>query len=138
MAQPEARLSRSIMAALRQRGAFVFKIWGNEKMMAGLPDICGVYRGQFIAVETKMPGGKTSRRQDYVRSKLLEAGAHVIVAHSVSEALRVLDGECTPVTPSQALTDDLRASNELSPRARSVRGAAHVAELLSGERFGDQ
>ena len=125
------------MAALRQNGAFCFKIWGNEKMMSGLPDIIGCYRGQFIAIETKMPGGTTSVIQNRVRAKLLRAGAHVLVAHSVAEALRVLDGEVTPVTPSQALTDDLRASSERPARRRSVRGASHVAELLSGERFID-
>ena len=137
MAQPEARLSRDIMAALRRRGAFVFKVWGSEHMMAGLPDISGCYRGQFIGVETKMPGGKTSRIQDHVRGKLLRAGAHVMVAHSVSEALRVLDGEVTPVTPSQALTGELRAPSERPASRRSVRGASHVAELLSGPRFID-
>lgn len=137
MAQPEARLSRQIMAALKARGAFVFKVWGSEHMMAGLPDIIGCYRGQFIGVETKMPGGKTSRIQDHVRGKLLRAGAHVVVAQNVAEALRVLDGEVTPVTPSQALTGDLRASNERPASRRPVRGASHIAELLSGERFID-
>lgn len=137
MAQPEARLSRQIMTALRARGAFVFKVWGNEHMLSGLPDIIGCHRGQFIAVETKMPGGKTSRIQDHVRGKLLRAGAHVIVAQSVAEALRVLDGEVTPATPSQALTDDLRAPSERPVTRRPVRGASHIAELLSGERFID-
>src|SRR5690349_7861868 len=105
MAQPEARLSRTIMAALRARGAFVFKIWGNEKMMAGLPDIIGCYRGRFIAVETKMPGGRLSKVQLHVITKLRAAGARVVVAHSVSEALNVLDGEVTPDEALQALTD---------------------------------
>lgn len=91
MAQPEARVSRNIMAALRQRGAFVFKIHGSKYMMAGLPDIVGVYRGHFIGVETKMPDNTTSRIQDHVISKLREAGATIVVAHSVAEALTVLD-----------------------------------------------
>lgn len=109
MAQPEARLSRAIMAALKARGAFVFKVWGSEHMMAGLPDIIGCYRGQFIAIETKMPGNTTSRRQDFVISKILAAGGRVVVAQSVSEALSVLDGEVTPGTPSGPRTDELRA-----------------------------
>jgi Holliday junction resolvase len=96
MSQPEARLSRKIMGALRERGAFVFKVWGSEHMMAGLPDIIGCYRGQFIAVETKMPGNTTSTRQDYVIGQMRQAGARVVVAHSVSEALEVLDGEKSP------------------------------------------
>lgn len=137
MSQPEARLSRNIMAALRQRGAFVFKVWGNEKMMAGLPDIIGVHRGQFIAVETKIPGNTISRVQGHVIRKLLDAGARVVIAYSVSDALRVLDPSYSPGDASQALTDALRASNERPVSRRPVRGASHVAELLSGERFID-
>lgn len=137
MAQPETRLSRTIMAALRQRGAFVFKIWGNEKMMSGLPDIIGCYRGRFIAVESKMPGNTTSTRQKYVIAKLREAGARVVVAQSVAEALQVLDGEVTPDIAHEALTGDLRAPNERPGARRPVRGASHVAELLSGHRFID-
>lgn len=137
MAQPEARLSRKIMEALRARGAFVFKVWGSEHMMAGLPDIIGCYRGRFIAVETKMPGGRLSQRQVYVIAKLRAAGARVVVAQSVSEALRVLDGEVTPGDTSQALTGDLTAITEHPAPRRRVRGASHVAELLEGRRFID-
>lgn len=116
MSQPEARLSRSIMNALRQRGAFVFKIWGNEHMLVGLPDIIGCYRGRFIAVETKMPGGTTSRRQDYVIGKIRQAGGTVVVAQNVAEALRTLDGEHTPGDTPQALTGELRALSAPSHR----------------------
>jgi hypothetical protein len=109
MSQPEARLSRSIMAALKARGAFVFKVWGSEHMMAGLPDIIGCYRGWFIAVETKMPGNTTSKRQDFVIARLRAAGARVVVAQSVSEALQVLEGEDTPDSSRGPRTDELRA-----------------------------
>jgi hypothetical protein len=109
MSQPEARLSRSIMAALKARGAFVFKVWGSEHMMAGLPDIIGCYRCWFIAVETKMPGNTTSKRQDFVIARLRAAGARVVVAQSVAEALRVLDGEVTPEAHRGPSTDELRA-----------------------------
>jgi Holliday junction resolvase len=120
MAQPEARLSRSIMAALRQRGAFVFKVWGSEHMMAGLPDIIGCYRGQFIAVETKMPGNTTSRRQDFVIDKIRRAGGRVVVAYSVREALEVLDGVVTPDTHPEALTGELRAPSERPALSRRM------------------
>lgn len=132
MAQPEARLSRMIMGALRSRGAFVFKIWGSEHMMAGLPDIIGCYRGWFIAVETKMPGNTTSPRQRYVIAKLREAGARVVVAQSVAEALQVLDGEVTPGNAHEALTDELKALSERPVSRQRVRGASHVAQLLEG------
>lgn len=133
MAQPEARLSRSIMAALRQRGAFVFKVWGSEHMMAGLPDIIGCYRGWFIAVETKMPGNTTSRRQDFVIDKIRKAGGRVVVAYSVSDALGMLDGVVTPDVRPEALTGELRV---LSERPVSSRRTS-FERLTDGPRFID-
>lgn len=86
MSQPEARLSRAIMAALRARGAFVWKVHGGPMQMAGLPDIVGVWHGRFIGVESKLDTS-LSTRQVYVIRRLREAGAVVVVAHSVAEAL---------------------------------------------------
>lgn len=137
MSQPESRLSRQIMAALRGRGAFVFKVHGSEFMMAGLPDVIGCYRGRFIAVETKMPGGRLSKVQVHVITKLRAAGARVVVAHSVAEAMQVLDGEVTPGDAVEALTGDLRALSERPVRRRRVRGAEHVARLLDESQGGD-
>lgn len=99
MAQPEARLSRYIMTALKGHGAFVFKVHGSQFMMAGLPDIIGVYRGRFIAVETKMPGQYPTPRQRFVHAAIERAGGVVVVAHSVAEGLTVLGGATdTPAT----------------------------------------
>lgn len=137
MAQPEAKLSREIMAELRRRGAFVFKVWGNEHMLSGLPDILGCYRGQFIGVETKMPGNTTSKRQDYVIAKLREAGARVVVAYSVQEALEVLDGGVTPGDAPQALTERLRAPSERPVRTHRRTTGQATRELLDGPRFID-
>lgn len=92
MSQPEARLSRKIMDALRAEGAFVFKVHGDEYTLAGLPDIIGCYRGYFLALETKMPGkqGNTSARQDYVHQKIRDAQGLVAVVTSIPEALGYL------------------------------------------------
>lgn len=93
--------------------------------MSGVPDIIGCYRGRFIAVETKMPGNTTSRRQDFVIARLREAGAHVVVAQSVSEALRVLEGEVTPHPSRGPRTDELRA----------LRGPRHSTALAPGDAY---
>lgn len=91
MSQPESKLSRQIMSALRARGAFVFKVHGGPTMMAGLPDIVGVYQGRGIGVETKMPGNSPTPVQLRVHEQMRQAGAVVVVAHNVAEALTVLD-----------------------------------------------
>lgn len=59
-------------------------------MMAGLPDIAGVYRGFFVAIETKMPGNEPSQVQLLRHMQIRAAGGHVEVARSVAEALNVL------------------------------------------------
>lgn len=90
--QPESKLSRDIMAALRKRGAFVWKNHGGPTMMSGLPDIAGVYRGWFIAIETKMPEGRGPSAIQLLRhAQIRDAGGIVEVARSVAEALTVLD-----------------------------------------------
>lgn len=85
MSQPESRLSRKIMEWLRAQGAFVWKNHGGPTMMAGLPDITGVYHGQFIAVETKMPGQQPTVIQRHRHDRIRQAGGLVVVAHSVEE-----------------------------------------------------
>lgn len=91
MSQGESKLSRKIMAALRQAGAFVWKNHGGPTMMSGLPDIAGVYRGFFISFETKMPEGKDPTPIQLLRHDMIrEAGGIVEVVRSVAEALEVL------------------------------------------------
>ena len=94
MAQRESRLSRQIIKDLkRERGGFWFKVWGNEHMMAGLPDIIGCYRGRFVSFETKVPGKRdnTSPRQDYVHGLIHKAGGIAEVITSSVEAIDLLD-----------------------------------------------
>jgi hypothetical protein len=66
-------------------------------MMAGLPDISGVYNGVFIAIETKMPeAGDPTPIQQLRHAQIREAGGHVTVARSVREAVVWADGVAYP------------------------------------------
>lgn len=78
MTQPESKLSAKIKKALLERGAYVWKVHGNEFTPSGLPDIVGVYRGQFIGIESKMPGEKLSTIQEYRIHRLQKAGALIM------------------------------------------------------------
>lgn len=90
--QPEAKLSRRIMKAWRERGVrFVYKVHGSEFQPAGLPDIDGVYRGLSVKCETKMPGNVLSRIQEYRIAQIMNSGGHVVVAYSVEDALALID-----------------------------------------------
>lgn len=93
MSQAESKRSRKIMDALRIEGAFCFKIWGNNHMMVGLPDIVGCYKGKFFGLEVKEPDKRsnTSTRQRYVMHKIQQAGGISCVVVDAREALEALD-----------------------------------------------
>ena len=101
MAQRESKLSRLIMARLRQEGWFCFKIHGGPTMMAGLPDIIVCAEGLFIGLETKNPEDRanTSLRQELVHTLIRDAGGYCVVVCSPDEAVAevriALDAELT-------------------------------------------
>lgn len=93
MSQPESRLSRKIMEALRAEGHFVFKVHGTEFVMAGLPDLIVCAQGHYIGLEVKMPSKRsnTSAIQVFKHEQIRAAGGTAAVICSASEALRVVN-----------------------------------------------
>ena len=96
MTQPESRLQRRIQDAIREEyldKVFVFKVWGSEHMMAGLPDLIGCFRGRFFGLEVKTPESrsKVSKRQEYVHTLIRKAGGLAVVVSSPTEALSALE-----------------------------------------------
>jgi Holliday junction resolvase len=94
MTQPESKLSRKIMDALRLQGWFCFKVHGSEYMMAGLPDIIVCAEGRFIGLETKLPTQRanTSARQEFVHQQIRDAGGTAVVVCSPEEAITIVRG----------------------------------------------
>lgn len=90
--QPESKLSYKIMQELRKRGVFCFKVWGNDRMMAGLPDIIACVEGEFVGYETKMPGEEddVSPKQAHVHAQIRAANGRVFVVTSVAEAIEAM------------------------------------------------
>lgn len=89
--QPESKVSTAIMKKWRAMGVFCYKVHGGEFQMSGIPDISGVVSGQSVWCETKMPGNKTSLIQDVRINQLRQAGAHVVVAYSVADAVQMIE-----------------------------------------------
>lgn len=85
MTQPEHKLATKVMDFLRHKGAWVFKVHGGPMQPSGIPDIVGVYWGQFIAVECKMPGNSLSEIQKFRIRKIRAAGGLVVVAYSLGD-----------------------------------------------------
>jgi hypothetical protein len=95
MSQKESRLSNRIRKELLLHFGsrlFIFKVWGNEHMMAGLPDLVGCVDGKFFALEVKRPETRsnTSAVQEYVMGKIREAGGIAGVITTPAEAINVL------------------------------------------------
>ena len=83
----ETALTAAIMAALRTRGAWVYKAQGTAYSQAGVPDLLVGYQGRFIALEVKLPGERATPRQEWVMGRIRAAGNVAVVVHSVEEAL---------------------------------------------------
>jgi hypothetical protein len=128
--QPESKLSRAIMAALRSRGIWCMKIHGGPMTMAGAPDIlacvpvmmcfCGntgcndhpTYGGStpvglFVGFETKtLTGGDPSPIQQLRHKQIRAACGQVFVPRSVADAVSAivsLGWTPPPTTPLKRL-----------------------------------
>lgn len=101
--QPESKLSRQIMSALRARGIWCFKVHGGPFTMAGVPDIIAcvpvdtgkdtypAIMGIFVGFETKTPsGGDPSPIQAHQHDKIRSACGQVYVPRSVEDAVAAI------------------------------------------------
>lgn len=98
MTQPEARLSRAIRVAIKDKGHFAFKVHGSVHMMAGLPDLICCCDGLFFGLEVKTPENRdnVSARQALVHGMIRNAGGQVAVICSVQEALDFIEHPFDP------------------------------------------
>jgi len=69
---------------------FYFKTHGGLFQVVGLPDIIGVHRGRFIAIEVKVPGEEPSKVQLRKLQRLGWAGAIAFWATSDTEVRKKL------------------------------------------------
>lgn len=89
----ERDLQRRILQTLRGMGGEWLNFHGGDVYMPrGIPDIIGCYRGRFVAIEVKLPGGEPTPIQQVWLERLKSAGAAVGVAHTVGDALDILKG----------------------------------------------
>lgn len=98
----EAALQRRIAQALRDRGAYVVKVHGNEYTAAGTPDLLVCYRGAFVGLEVKQPGRERTltKIQRHTLGLIADAGGHASLVTSPEQALLVLDEIDAEESPS--------------------------------------
>lgn len=89
----ESAITKSIIAAARERGWWVLKIGAGPWQRPGLPDLLLIKGGvaRFMEVKTKV--GKVTAHQQAVMTEIERfAGARCDVVRSRDEALAAIDG----------------------------------------------
>jgi len=130
VATAEATLRASILRAIRQRyqrrhGVIVFGRPASAATGPGHPDLFGVVRGFFLALEIKTRTGKPTPLQVQRIQELREAGAYAWVVRSPAEGLAalrwILEGGKSPMSDEPI---DLSAWLNEAPLTDTEQGAA--------------
>ena len=89
-------LERDIVAAIKRYlltlgdAVFFWKEHGGSYGCAGIPDIICCYKGRFIGLECKLPGGRLTELQKRAIEKINHAGGVACRVESVEDAKRVI------------------------------------------------
>lgn len=90
--QPEGKLVKKQKDLIIERGGRPFKIHGSDEgfQEIGIPDLLICYRGRFVGIESKMPGGKLRPAQRVVLHEIFKAGGVAAVCETVKEVDEIL------------------------------------------------
>ena len=99
-------LERDIVTAIRKYLAslgsdvFFWKEHGSVYGTNGVPDIICCYKGRFLGLECKLPGGRLTELQKRAIEQINRAGGFACRVESVEDVKRViahvdLEGSCT-------------------------------------------
>jgi hypothetical protein len=89
----ETKVTKSIMAYLKKRGVWCFKVAGGPMQQRGVPDIICCVNGAFVALEVKRPElGRLTDLQALTIERIRDAGGVAEVVTSVEEAAAMIEG----------------------------------------------
>ena len=87
----EADVTAQIRQVLKICKVWHWKNWsGPMTYPKGISDILGIYKGRFLAIEIKKPGGKPTPDQLKFLRYVREEGGIAFVAYSVDDVVRQL------------------------------------------------
>lgn len=92
----ESALVSKIKSYLKDKGAYVEKIWGGGFQSAGIPDLIVCYKGRFLGIEVKVGNNKPSEIQLAKIALINNAGGIGIVVwelNSVKKVIEEIDNE---------------------------------------------
>ena len=90
---PESKVKKQVRALLESYDVYNFMPPANGFGRAGIPDIVGCFRGQFIAVECKAGNNTTTALQDRELQRIKEAGGYALVINenNINELKELLE-----------------------------------------------
>lgn len=86
----ESVLQRQVIAYLRERGAYVFKVVGSPYQQRGTPDLLVCWKGKFIGIELKVLGQDATPMQDHEIRRIIQAGGCGAVVKSLEDVEALL------------------------------------------------
>ena len=89
--QGESLLKRQMKDLLNERGAFWSSIQGGPGSKPGDPDMVACYRGRYVAIEAKTPGGRQRYEQKDRQREIEAAGGIYILAYDLDTIANILD-----------------------------------------------
>lgn len=86
----ESQLVIKIKKYLKDKGAYVEKIWGGGFQSAGIPDIIACYKGRFLGIEVKVGNNKPSEIQLVKLKRINDADGVGVVVWSLEEVKELI------------------------------------------------
>ena len=87
----EKDIVSAIMRYLKtEADCFCWKQHGSQFGTAGLPDIIVCFKGLFLALEVKRPGGKLTKLQEVTLNRIKDAEGHAYKVTSCDEVKEIL------------------------------------------------
>ena len=121
-------LERDIVAAIKKYlaslggGVFFWKEHGGPYGTSGVPDIIICYKGRFIGMECKLPGGRLTELQKRSIDKINRAGGIARRVESVADAMAVIQ----------------QADNELAGRFMNTKQVRTFVRESEKYRYGKE
>lgn len=99
---------------------FYFKVYGSAFQKVGIPDIVGVHKGRFIAIEVKVPGKEKNltKIQEACLKKIQLAGGLAFMSTSPQHTLGVMFDEFGTTT----ISGEGKATSIKKKKVSSVHG----------------
>ena len=89
MSQLESKIQSKILKELKAAGIYAHKnITTNKK---GIPDIIVCYRGKYVALEVKRPGGKPTELQLWNINEIRKSGGVAEIVYGWEDVVTVLN-----------------------------------------------